>query len=192
MGNLLETLGQNTNTITRKTSGGVFNFLQDEVIAVEGAQANITALQAQVTALQLAVAALQTASGRVIQTLFKELTADTSFTTGQAILSQAVATTTVNGVLEINWTASCSGNTAATFYKIFLKVDGVTVQCSRFTLDAASATFAFAMAGVKRITGVAPGAHTVLLEAQCGAATMTFSISGPNDNAALLIKEILP
>lgn len=149
--------------------------------------------QANIAALQAAVAALQTRSGTVVQTQYTTLAADTTFSATQIIQTTTITTTTVNGVLEIWWTASCTGNTVATFYAIFLQVDGVTKQASRFTLDAASANFGFSLGGVFRLTGVAPGAHVVRLQAQPGgASTMTFTISGPDDNASILVKEVLP
>jgi len=181
MGTLFEAAGQLAGQATRKLSGVFYDWMAAVSDAIETAQAQIASLLP-----------LLTAKDRVVQSVYRELVADTTFTTGQAILTAPITTTTVNGTLDIHWTASCAGNTASTFYKIHLLLDGVTVQACRFTLDAASATFAFPLCGVKRITGVAPGVHSVVMQAQCAAASMTFSISGPNDNGALLVEELLP
>src|SRR5258705_10152991 len=72
--------------------------------------------------------------------------------------------------------SSCTGNTASTFYVVWLQVDGVTVQAGRFTLDATSANLALSFGGTKRITGVADRKSTRLNSSHLGISYAVFCL----------------
>jgi len=128
---------------------------------------------------------------KVLQQLYTEIPAATvaPFTTGQTILTNPI-TTTLGNFLRISYSVAAIGNTAATFYKTFLLVDGVNVETALFTLGAGAATFGFTMGGDKRMA-ITPGAHTVILQAQVAGATLTIDTNTPSGHGTLLVEEVL-
>jgi hypothetical protein len=177
MGALLDAAAMLGSIVTRRVASQLFDWMQLISGNVETNTTNIATLT----------------TDSIAQSKYAELAADTNFTAGQTIVTTTITTTTVNGILDINWGGSCKGDTASTFYTFWLKVDGVVVQSSRFTLDGASATFAFPFGSTKRLTGVAPGAHVVSVTAQPGGgAQAQFFITTNADNCALLVREIRP
>jgi hypothetical protein len=131
-------------------------------------------------------------SNSVAQTVYDEVDVDSSFVNDETIVSAPITTTVTGGFLEIYWGVTGSGDNASTFYEGFLMVDGVKQQASRFTLDAASATFAFSLNGVKRMA-IAPGAHTVIVKLVVqGGATLFVHPVTTADCAYVLVKEVRP
>lgn len=176
MGALLDSSLMLAGEVTRRVGSALFNWIQLISGIVETNTTNIATLFLRPYTLQ---------------TKYVELAADTSFGPNTQIITTNITTTAAGGILEIDWSGCCRGDTASTFYQFWLKVDGVIVQSSRFTLDGASATFAFAWGGVKRITGVAPGVHTVAIFANPAGGTLAqFQITSNQDNCALLVKEV--
>ncbi len=172
----LQMIKPSNNVVVRRVSAQVYQWMIAIGTALDAAIANIALLL----------------PNSVAQVVYAQLAASNTFAAGTFPVTTPITTTTVNGTLEVYWSGSCTGNTASTFYAFWLEIDGVTVQASRFTLDAASANFAYSFGGQFRVTGVAPGVHTIRINAQPGGgSTVTFTLPG-SDHCSILIHEVRP
>jgi hypothetical protein len=128
---------------------------------------------------------------RFIQSVFKEITVDTTTTSMVLVplLSQTI-TIGVGGILIIHFSTSVSATNAASTMSYRLSIDGVAQRATAQRVAAAGEPQSAAL--VYRKTGLSAGIHTILIEWNTSQGTARIRpVSNPDsEHCSLLIEEV--